>query len=121
MMITRYKRWTETSDTFGGIKSRMEEFLNAHLAIQIVETKIFQSNGGTYNAAIIYKVSESSTIPLPIIRALNKYTNGSREDFNIISNKIDVENVVLHLSDKEKAELYRLIREEKYWKERMEN
>ena len=122
MMMTRYKLWTETSDTFGGIKSRMEEFLNAHPAIQIVETKIFQSNGGTYNAAIIYKVSESSTIPLPvIIRALNKYTNGNGEDFNIISNKINVENVVLHLSDKEKAELYRLIREEKYWKERMEN
>lgn len=121
-MITRYKLWTETSDTFGGIKSRMEEFLSAHPAIQIVETKIFQSNGGTYNAAIIYKVSESSTIPLPvIICALNKYTNGSGEDFNIISNKIDVENVVLHLPDKEKAELYRLIREEKYWKERKEN
>lgn len=118
----RYKIWTGTGDTFGEVRDRIEVFLNAHPAIQIAETKIFQSNGGTYNAAIIYKVNEGSTIPLPIIIcALNKYTNGSGEDFNIISNKIDVENVAIHLPEEEKAELYRLIREEKYWKERMEN
>lgn len=121
-MTTTNKVWTARAKRFEDLEPQIQMFLDAHPAIQIVETKIFQSNGGTYNAAIIYKVSESSTISLDvIIRALNKYTNGSGEDFNIISNKIDVENVVLHLSDKEKAELYQLIREEKYWKERMEN
>lgn len=119
----RYKIWTGTGDTFGEVRDRIENFLNAHPTIQITETKIFQSNGGTYNAAIIYKISESSTIPLrAIIRALDKYTSeGGAEKFNIISNKIDVENVAIHLPEEENAKLYRLIRKEKYWKERMEN
>ena len=119
----RYKIWTRTGDTFDEVRDRIEEFLNAHPAIQITETKIFQSNGGTYNAAIIYKISESSTVPLRvIIRALNKYTSNNGEEFNIVSDKIDVENVVLYLpTDEENAKLFRLIREEKYWKERIEN
>lgn len=119
----RYKIWTGAGDTFGEVQDRIEVFLNAHPTIQIAETKIFQSNGGTYNAAIIYKISESSTVPLRvIIRALNKYTSeGGAEKFNIISNKIDVENVAIHLPEEENAKLYRLIRKEKYWKERMEN
>lgn len=118
----RYKIWTGTGDTFGEVRNRIEEFLNAHSTIQIVETKIFQSNGGTYNAAIIYEVNESSTVPLRIIiRALNKYTGNNGEDFNIISNKIDVENVAIYLPEEENAELQRLIRREKYWKERKEN
>lgn len=118
----RYKIWTGAGDTFGEVQDRIEDFLNAYPAIQITETKIFQSNGGTYNAAIIYKISESSTVPLRvIIRALNKYTSNNGEEFNIVSDKIDVENVAIHLPEEEKAELYRLIRKEKYWKERMEN
>lgn len=119
----RYKIWTGAGDTFGEVQDRIEVFLNAHPTIQIAVTKIFQSNGGTYNAAIIYKISESSTVPLRvIIRALNKYTGNNGEEFNIVSNKIDVENVVLHLpTDEENAKLFQLIREKKYWKERMEN
>lgn len=121
-MTTTNKVWTARAKRFEDLEPQIQMFLDAHPAIQIAETKVFQSNGGTYNAVIIYKENKSSAIPLPvIICALNKYTNGSGEDFNIISNKIDVENVVLHLPDKESAELYRLIREEKYWKERMEN
>ena len=122
-IMMRYKIWTGTGDTFDEVRDRIEEFLNAHPAIQITETKIFQSNGGTYNAAIIYKISESSTVPLRvIIRALNKYTSNNGEEFNIVSDKIDVENVVLYLpTDEENAKLFRLIREEKYWKERIEN
>ena len=121
--MMRYKIWTGAGDTFGEVQDWIEDFLNAHPTIQIAETKIFQSNGGTYNAAIIYKISESSTVPLRvIIRALNKYTGNNGEEFNIVSNKIDVENVVLHLpTDEENAKLFQPIREEKYWKGRIEN
>lgn len=122
-MTTTNKIWTAHAKWFGDLEPQIQTFLDAHPAITITDTKFYQSHTGEreHNVVIFYQVAASSAgIPLSvIIRALNKYTNGSGEDFNIISDKINVGNVVIHLPNKESAELYRLIREEKYWKERM--
>lgn len=124
-MTTTNKVWTARAKWFEDLEPQIQTFLDAHPAITITDTKFYQSHTGEreHNVVIFYQVAASSAgTPLSaIIRALNKYTNGSGEDFNVISDKIDVENVVLHLPKEEKTKLYRLIRTEKYWKERMEN